>query len=487
MKRAILLRVSQLALLLFPVSISCLSHLQIQQRGRSTDNNVEKTSEARSVVGQAEAAAASIKNAYQRGFVLDPIGAVEAKVGDLNAAVETACRAYPNDMATLTAIGEQLVNQNDSGKALTIMTKLNGGQSSTVLAFMARRQSKYGKVDEALRITEQIQVPEVRSDARKWIAQQQAARGDYSEARKTLALAKAAYPAGRSTPDDVQMIIAEGQLTHGEIEAARTTISSMKSADSRSATMISGAEILLDKGDRVNAPRWLEDATRKLPPGSSGDLERYLSIPLQVKLSQKDRAMQTADALPQDTRLTRLKGYGAVAVACAEAKDVVCVNSAMAKMQLASSFAGVDKDFSEFEMKLLILNVTAALFDNGEFETASRLLRSVEQHLDDSSRMSIESEIQMQRVFALAQQGRFDDARSLAMKIHPNRSPTFERETALRMIALLQTKKSGVASSHQWTSALADPEDRAYALLGIAQALLEIDDVSLHYSAIQIH
>jgi BioD-like phosphotransacetylase family protein len=135
----------------------------------------------------------------------------------------------------------------------------------------------------------------------------------------------------------------------------------------------------------------------------------------------------------------------------------------------------------------MILQVTAALLDNGEFEAASRWLKSVEQHLDDVSKSSIEPDIQLQRVFALAQQGKFDDARSLAMKMHPNRTPTFERETALRMTALLQTKKSGVASSRQWASALVDPGDRTYALLGVAQALLEIDGVRLPYSAIQIH
>jgi len=34
---------------------------------------------------------------------------------------------------------------------------------------------------------------------------------------------------------------------------------------------------------------------------------------------------------------------------------------------------------------------------------------------------------------------------------------------------------------------LEDTEDRAYALLGIAQALLKMEDVRLPYSAIQIH
>jgi hypothetical protein len=62
-----------------------------------------------------------------------------------------------------------------------------------------------------------------------------------------------------------------------------------------------------------------------------------------------------------------------------------------------------------------------------------------------------------------------------------------QRGTALRTTAVLQTKKSGVASSQSWASALVDQEDRAYALLGIAQALLKIGEVKLPYSAIQIH
>jgi tetratricopeptide (TPR) repeat protein len=239
-------------------------------------------------------------------------------------------------MATLTAIGEQLANENDSGKAQSIKAKLNGSQSSTVFAFMAKRQTEKGNIDEALRTTKQIEAPEVRSDALKGIAEQQAAKGDYSTARKTLALATAANPADRSTPDDVEMMIAEGQLYHGDIEAARTTISSMKSADTRSAAMISGAEIFLNKADRVSAAEWLEEAIRGLPAGTSGDFERYLAIPLRVKLGQRDRAMQTAGALP---RHARLKGYAAVAVACAEAKEVTCTNSALEKMQAAASSA----------------------------------------------------------------------------------------------------------------------------------------------------
>ena len=470
--------------LILVIAIFLTGHSPHLQQAQAIDNVAAKTSEARSVLGQAEAAAANIKSAYERGLVLDQIGAAEVRAGDLNAAVESARRAYPNDMATLTAIGEQLADAKDSGKAQSIKAKLQRGQSSTVFAFMAGRQAENGNIEGALRRTEQIEAPEVRSDALVGIAQQQAATGDYSGARKTFARARVVHPADHSTPDDVEMMIVQGQLSHGDTAAARTTISSMKSAEMRSMAMISGAEILLNKADKISAAAWLEEAIRGLPPGASADFERYLAIPLQVKLGQKDRAMQSAGALSPDARL---KGYGAVAVACAEAKDVVGVDYALERMQVAVSSVGEDRDLSGFEAKLMILNVTAALLDNGEFETSSRLLKSVEQQLDEVSKSSIEPDIQLRRVFALALQDKFDDARSLAKKMRANSTPIVERGTAWRTIALLQTKKNGVASAHPWVVALADAEDRAYALLGIAQALLEIDDARLPYNAIQIH
>jgi tetratricopeptide (TPR) repeat protein len=445
---------------------------------------IANTSEARSVAGQAKAAAMNIKNDFQRGMVLDQIGAAEVKAGDLDTAVETANRAYPHTTATLTAIGEQLANANDSGKAQSIKLKLKGGGSSTVFAFIAERQAEKGNIDEALRTTDQIQAPEVRSRALNWIAQQQAANGDYSGARKTLAMAKAAYPADRSTPDDVEMMIAEGQLSRGDTQAARKTIESLNSAEMKSAAMISGAEELLKDADQASARVWLEDALQGLPAGPKYDFLRYLAIPLQVNLGYKDRAMQSADALSLELRM---KGYNAVAVACAEAIDVAGVNAALEKMQLAASSEPKDKEPSEFVAKLMILNVTAALLDNGEFDIAARLLTSVEQHLGDISKTSIETEVQLQRVFALAQQGRFDDARSLALKLRPNSVADVQRGTGLRTITLLQTKKNGSASAKPWALALTDAEDRAYALLGIAQALLGIDDVKLPYNAIQIH
>ena len=456
-----------------------------QQVATRNDVFTPKTSEARAVVAQAKATALEIKNDFQRGLALDEIGAAEAKVGDLDAAVKTASQAYPHTMATLTQIGEQLGDANDGSKTQSIVAKLSGGGASTVFAFISRRQAEKGNIEEALRTTAQIQAPEVRSDALEWIAQQQAAGGDYSAARKTLARARSANPTDHLTADEVEVMVVAAQLSRGDTRAARATIASLKSAESRSIAMLSGAEELLKKADKTNATAWLEDALKQIPAGAAFDFSRYLAIPYQVRLGQKERAMQAAGRLQSELRV---KGYNAVAVTCAEMKDVACVNAALEKMQSVASVGGEAEEPSDFEAKLMILNVTAALIDNGQFDAAVRLLATVEQHSDDVSfKSGIEPEAQLQRVFILVQQDRFDDARSLALKMRPDSVSDIQRGSALRLTSLFQTRKNGVLAAQPWASPLADAEDRAYALLGIAQALLEIGEAKLPYSAIQIH
>jgi hypothetical protein len=68
-----------------------------------------------------------------------------------------------------------------------------------------------------------------------------------------------------------------------------------------------------------------------------------------------------------------------------------------------------------------------------------------------------------------------------------NSSSEQERGAALRLVGLLQTKASGTGQTLRWTRAFRNREDQACALLGVAQALLKIDDVKLSYSAILIH
>src|SRR5260370_121800 len=101
-----------------------------------------KISEVRAVLAQAMSAALNIRNDFQRGLVLDEIGAAEAKAGFLDTAVVTANRAYPHTMAILEAIGEELGNLNDLPKAQALGRRLKGGSASSLFAFMARRQAE---------------------------------------------------------------------------------------------------------------------------------------------------------------------------------------------------------------------------------------------------------------------------------------------------------------------------------------------------------
>ncbi len=475
--------------LIVPVLITALSALgyaRLPQKALPQNDNFQDTSrKARQLVTEAKVSALKLKDSFQRGLVLDEIGAAEAKLGDLDAAVETANQAYPNTMATLTAIGEQLGESNDYLKAEAIRPKLKGGGSSTVFAFMAQQQARKGNIAEALRITDKIQAPEVRSDALEWIGQQQIASRDYAGAQRTFALAKAADPNRHSSPDDMEVMLAEAQLAQGNTEEALVAVSSMKSPEVRFLTMLAFAEVLSRKGDKVRASAWLEDALRQLPTGPAHDFSRYFTIPLRVKLGQKERALREVAALSADFRV---KGYLAMAVVCAEMNDLACVQTAVEAMKSGITSESEAERRSDFGSNLMILNVTAALIDNGQLEAASRLLAPIEQPHDDGSWKSfIQPHAQLQRVFILAQQNNFKEARALALNMQPDSVSDVQRGTALRTIAILQTNRSGVALSQSWASALTDHEDRAYALLGIAQALLKTGDVKLHYSAIQIH
>ena len=93
----------------------------------------------------------------------------------------------------------------------------------------------------------------------------------------------------------------------------------------------------------------------------------------------------------------------------------------------------------------------------------------------------------MQRVLILALRERFVEARTLALKIKPDSMTDKYRGTALRILALLQTKKSGSKAVKAWMLRLRTPEERAYALVGIAQALIGIEETKLGYAVIHIH
>jgi hypothetical protein len=71
--------------------------------------------------------------------------------------------------------------------------------------------------------------------------------------------------------------------------------------------------------------------------------------------------------------------------------------------------------------------------------------------------------------------------------MRPDSITAAERGTPLRITTLIETEQNAASDSVDWAPAWVNVEDRAYALLGVVQGMLETSVVRLGYIAIQIH
>ena len=185
----------------------------------------------------------------------------------------------------------------------------------------------------------------------------------------------------------------------------------------------------------------------------------------------------------------RVKALAAVGVTCAELRNsegVATAVSALKVIAISKSEGGIRGD-DAFDAMLQFLNISAALIEHDQFAQSSELLDFVTANEDEISSISLDADVQLDRLVILAKQGEFASARVLALKIKPDSISEAQRGTALRTVAFLETKASGPANTRAWAIALSDPEDRAYALIGIAQALTGTGDIKLPYSAFNVH
>jgi tetratricopeptide (TPR) repeat protein len=438
----------------------------------------------RQVIAIAKSAILQIKMGIQREQLLDRIGALQAKSGNLAGAVETANEAYPETMRTLAAIGEKVAEGNNAAGEVEKFDKtLKGGETSTVFDFVAQTQAKNGLIEEALKTAGKIKAPEVRVDALLRIAEQQACRGDDSGARKTLRLASSLGRAERFDSASIEPTMAEFQFSRGDVQAARSTLnSSSESASAKAAILISAAEILLERGNPTEAGKLLDEAIKEIP--SRVESLKYLAIPISVKLGRTGFAEHLASTLSLSVRV---KGYIALATTCAEVKDIPCVQSALKKMRTSTEEQSRTNKFAVFETNLLERNVSAALIDAREFDMGEAVIVSIEEHLEKDSAPMILPDLNFQRAVSLALQGRFNEARKTSMSLAMKQPPYDYRGTALCVIASLEAKSAGQIVVQSWIDPLPDSEDRSYALIGLAERLLEIEDTKLPYSAIQMH
>ena len=218
---------------------------------------------ARLLVREAKASAIRVKNTFQRGLLLDEIGAMQARLREYDSAVSTAETAYPHTLKTLAALGTQLAD--DPASLNRVCPMLKSGEASTVIANAAWAQADKGDVELALRTSKSVPDPAVRSDVLRELATRQSAAGDVAGARKSLSEANDAYPATKSSPEGDIELIANGQLSRGNRVAARKTIEGIGSREMQAAALISGAELLDKAGDRGGARAWLLDAFELAP------------------------------------------------------------------------------------------------------------------------------------------------------------------------------------------------------------------------------
>jgi hypothetical protein len=168
-----------------------------------------------------------------------------------------------------------------------------------------------------------------------------------------------------------------------------------------------------------------------------------------------------------------------VAIACAEIRDIPCTNAAVDQV---SKLAAAEPDrISQDDLAGIVLYVTAALLNHGETAAAEHWLSVVERQHGNQYKNESRPKAQLQRSVILAQAGRFKEARRLALEIAPGRGNQEVRGEALRIAALLEAQKSGKDVALASASQLNDNSDRAYALLGVSQALLGIGDLNLPY------
>jgi hypothetical protein len=438
--------------------------------------------DVKSLIQEARTAALHVKNDFQRGLVLDEVGVLQATAQDFDGALTTARTAYPHTTQTLRALGKVL-SQNESSLN-AISPRLKPGEASTIFYSVAMDGVAQGNVAKALASAKRIPTPEVRSSALREIAQAQAASGDEAGARSSLEEANRLYASQRSSEADDLMSVAEGQLARGDSSGARRTIDRISEKEMRSAALISGAEQLNKKEDAVSASVWLSDALKGLPQGRGTEFIRYMAIPLQVKLGDVESAGKFAETTTADMRV---KAFGAIAVTCAEQKGEKCLAPVIMKIRALSTSSGSDDDMTAFAAKLQLLNVSAALIEHGQLAIANELLDFIQANMDDISKLSLQREVQLERAVILAKQNEFAHCRDFALKMQPNSIADVQRGTALRTLAFLQTTSQGAAATRSWATSLHDPEDRAYTLLGMAQAILGVGDIRLPYSAINIH
>jgi len=458
----------------------------VAQQGPTELNPTDfsKNSEIGSLLAQAKSEALKIQRDFDRGQILNQIGAVQAESGDIAAALDTAKEAYPFGTEIMSAIGDRLASSDHPEKWEVAIQKSNAAGSSTIYYAKTEKLLAIGEMDAAQAAARQILSPEVRSEALRLVAQKQALLGREDLARSILREAK---PPEQSSSDVLGnlSIFLRAEIERGDLDQAKRTLEGVASPQDRAMLMMEAVGVLIEKKKNKIASAWLDNAFTLPIDEDEKDTFHYFAIPFEVKLGETHRAIQAAAGLSSADQ--RIKGYVAVAVSCAEDHDLDCVTAAVNGIRGTAALGTKERDLEEFVADLGLLDIAASLVESEELSDAETILNNIHQEDDYSFQTMIKPEIQMLRATILARQKRFAEARAQAAEIRPQASVEDSRRNALRLVAFWSTKEEGASSSRTFAEQFSDAADKAYALLGICQAMVGKNAGHLPYSAIDVH
>jgi tetratricopeptide (TPR) repeat protein len=318
--------------------------------------------------------------------------------------------------------------------------------------------------------------------------------------QQALQLLKEAFETARQIRDSLAYVqalaeIAKANAQAGQMDTARATFTQA----------LQTVQMIEDTDDRVEALAAIAKAQAKAGQFDTAlqtaqmigySLARVRALAAIAKVQAKARQLQMARATftqaLQTAQLIENPVFRAVALAeIAEAQaQAGQMDTARATFTYALQTAGADRlawgFIAEAQARAGLLDdalITAGFFEHsfarllelvevakakakaGQFDTALQTVQMIE---DSSARAEVLAEIAK----AQAQAGLFDTALQTAQKI----GYAWYRAPALTAIARAQAKAGRAEDALKWVRRLVDPRARTWALIGVAQGILGIEE-----------
>lgn len=411
----------------------------------------------------AESSASEVRDCYARCDLLRAIGATLSRAGDhagtrrcYEAAFSAAGKM--NDGSgneyVQSVIVDELAADGQPAAAFELARAIDDyDYRGVATAHVAACYFKAGNHDEASRL---FKAARADTESRLFylveVAQIQAAAGDAAGARDTIQFAQT----------HVQILskrgwclarIAEAQAIVGDLQEARETAA--KVVDDGDALASALGEIAEEEARRAS----FEEARRVLRTVEAStyrDRALVVVTRLQAERGDFDGALSTASMFGGTSSRDEAIGV------------LVATRVKSGKLDKAQELVGKIDDLAE--RALAELQIADGYVRAGQIEAGLAIVRSTGPVMMDTRGWK-RWDIQQSRVTVLANANRLDDAKLHSLLLPSDEGFTFQRDGAFRTVAGAIAREMGVPAAEAWANSRRTPRERAYVLLGAAEAL----------------